>query len=57
EAGDEIVVSALHCNNLTTNARLANSFVGLFLVTELMGNNAIRLYLHGTYARKHPVYP
>lgn len=55
--GDQVLLSTIHFNNLTTNAKLKDPFIGPFPITELIGKNAVRVELHGAFSRRHPVFP
>ena len=55
--GDQVLVSTVNFHNLTTNQKLKDPFIGPFPVLELVGKNALRLELHGAFARRHPVFP
>lgn len=47
--GDLVLISTVHFNNLNVNAQLEYPFIGPFPVIELVGQNAIRVELHGAY--------
>ena len=57
KVGDQVLVSTVNIHNLGTNQKLKDPFIGPFPVLELVGKNALRLELHGAFARRHPVFP
>ena len=57
KVGDQVLISTKNFNNLQGPAKLQNSFVGPFLVTNLYGPNAVEVVLTGEFERKHPVFP
>ena len=57
KVGDQVLVSTVNVHNLGTNQKLKDPFIGPFLVLELVGKNALRLELHGAFARRHTVFP
>jgi hypothetical protein len=57
KVGDEVLLSTVHFNNLNTNQKLKDPFIGPFTVVKMVGTNAAELDLHGAYSRRHPVFP
>ena len=57
KVGDQVLVSTQNFNNLAPNQKLEDPFIGPFPVIELVGKNALRVELHGAFARRHPVFP
>ena len=57
QVGDLVLISTVHFNNLNLNAKLKDPFIGPFPVIGLVGQNAIRVELHGAYKRRHNVFP
>ena len=55
--GDQVLVSTLHFNNLSSSPKLKDPFIGPFTITELIGKNAIRVELYSPFARRHNVFP
>ena len=57
KVGDQVLVSTQNFNNLAANQKLKDPFIGPFPVIELVGRNALRVELHGAFARRHPFFP
>ena len=57
EVGDQVLLSTINFNNLNTNIKLKDPFVGPFIVLKNVGPNTLELDLYGPYTRKHPVFP
>ena len=57
QVGDEVLISTVNFNNLQGPKKLQDSFVGPFIVTKLVGKNAVEVILTGEFERKHPVFP
>ena len=57
QVGDQVLISTVNFNNLQGPKKLQDSFVGPFIVTKLVGKNAVEVILTGEFERKHPVFP
>ena len=55
--GDQVLISTVNFNNLQGPRKLQDSFVGPFILTKLVGENAVEVILTGEFERKHPVFP
>ena len=53
---DQVLLSTKHFN-IMGSRKLKDPWVGPFVVTEMVGSNAVRLLLTPPYDRKHPVFP
>ncbi|MBW0592471.1 hypothetical protein O181_132186 [Austropuccinia psidii MF-1] len=55
--GDQVLVCTLNFNNLKGPKKMRNSFVGLFTIVTMIGENAVEVRLTEEFSRKHPVFP
>ncbi|MBW0499133.1 hypothetical protein O181_038848 [Austropuccinia psidii MF-1] len=55
--GDQVLVSTLNFNNLKGPKKMRDSFVGPFIIIELIGKNAVEVKLTEEVSRKHPAFP
>ncbi|MBW0518720.1 hypothetical protein O181_058435 [Austropuccinia psidii MF-1] len=55
--GDQVLVSTLSFNNLKGPKKMRDSFVGLFTIIKLIGQNSVEVKLTEKFSRKHPVFP
>ncbi|MBW0514701.1 hypothetical protein O181_054416 [Austropuccinia psidii MF-1] len=55
--GDQVLVSTLNFNNVKGPKKIRDSFVGPFIIIQLIGKNAVEVKLTEEFSRKHPVFP
>ncbi|MBW0540351.1 hypothetical protein O181_080066 [Austropuccinia psidii MF-1] len=55
--GHQVLVYTLNFNNLKGPKKMRDSFVGPFIIIQLIGKNAVEVKLTEEFSRKHPVFP
>jgi hypothetical protein len=55
--GEQVLLSTVNFNNIQGPKKLRDQFVGPFVISKLVGPNAVELILHGELERRHPVFP
>ncbi|MBW0482562.1 hypothetical protein O181_022277 [Austropuccinia psidii MF-1] len=54
--GDQVLVSTLSFDNIKGPKKMIDSFVGTFIIINLVGKNAVEVKLTKEFSRKHPVF-
>ncbi|MBW0537242.1 hypothetical protein O181_076957 [Austropuccinia psidii MF-1] len=57
KVGDLVLVSALNFNDIRGQKKLKYSYVGLFVIVALCGNNSVQVESRSELENKHPTSP
>ncbi|MBW0563443.1 hypothetical protein O181_103158 [Austropuccinia psidii MF-1] len=57
KVGDLLLVSTLNFHNIKSPKKLADSYLGPFVIVALHGNNSVQVELSDKLENKHPTFP